>query len=307
MRSVPAQQPSDEIGESAQSLWETALEALPRIGVALAVIVIGWVASRGARVLLRRLLNRRRTPSFASVMSKVFGWALLAVVILVALAVTFPSVRPVDLLAGLGFFSVAIGFAFQDILENTLAGILLLFRQPFRAGDQIEVVGVLGSVVEINIRETRLVTFDGDTVVIPNRDVYKNVIRVRTERSHRRLGFEVGIGYEADADRAIADIVAALAEVPDVAREPAPAAVVSELGESTVTIRVLFWAPSRQQDGIRTLDAAIRAVKASLDADGIELPAQIVVLQAAPSFRAAIHGDADVTPGGGVRPDGPAT
>ena len=296
------QTPSDEIAESARSLWETAVESLPRVGVALLLVLVGWAVSRIARIAFRKVLRHRRTPSFARVISKVIGWAILAVSVLLAVAVTFPSVRPVDLLAGLGFFSVAVGFAFQDILENTLSGILLLFRQPFRAGDQIEVVGQVGTVVEITIRETRLLTFDGETVVIPNRDVYKSVIRVLTAAELRRLAFDVGIAYEADADRAIQVILEALADVAGVAAEPGPAALVSALGESAVTIRVRLWTGSRQHDAVRTLDAAIRAVKARLDADGIEMPAQIVVLQAAPSFKAAVQGDAEVTPAGAVRP-----
>ncbi len=298
-----AQEPSDEIAESARSLWETAVESLPRVAVALLLVLVGWAVSRIARVAFRNALRRRRTPSFGRVISKVIGWAILAVSVLLAVAVTFPSVRPVDLLAGLGFFSVAVGFAFQDILENTLSGILLLFRQPFRAGDEIEVVGEVGTVVEITIRETRLLTFDGETVMIPNRDVYKNVIRVRTAADLRRVVFDVGVAYEADTDRAIRAIMNALAEVNGVAADPGPAALVSALGESRVNIRVRLWTGSRQRDAVRTLDAAIRAVKARLEADGIEMPAQIVVLQAAPSFKAAVQGDAEVTPAGAVRHD----
>jgi hypothetical protein len=136
------------------------------------------------------------------VISKVAGWLLLVAVVLVAVAVTFPSVKPVDLLAGLGVFSLAIGFAFQDILENTLSGILLLFRQPFRSGDQIQVMDQVGTVEEINIRETRMTTFDGELVVVPNRDVYKNVIVVFTHGELRRQDFVVGVAFESDTEEA---------------------------------------------------------------------------------------------------------
>ncbi len=250
---------------------------------------------------MHRALERRRTPSFARVISKVVGWTVLTIVVLLAVAVTFPSVRPVNILAGLGFFSVAVGFAFQDILENTLAGILLLFRQPFQSGDQISVVGCSGTVTEINIRETRLRTFGGEVVIVPNRDVYKGVILVHTAHEHRRLEFAVGIAYENEADEATQLIVQALNTVPAVLSEPPPLALVNELGTSTVNIRVLFWASSHAADSIAATDAAIKAVKSSLDAAGIELPADVVVLQAAPSFKAAVQGDAEVTPAGGVK------
>lgn len=105
---------------------------------------------------------------------------------------------------------MAVGFAFQDILENTLAGVLLLFRQPFRSGDQIEVKEQSGTVEAITIRETQIWTFDGQLNLVPNRDVYKSVIRVQTHHELRRLEFVVGVAYENDPTDAINLIVAAL-------------------------------------------------------------------------------------------------
>jgi small conductance mechanosensitive channel len=292
---------TDEIAESANSLWETTLDSLPRLGTAIVIIAIGWAISRLVRWALRRYWTDRQTPSFARVMSKVIGWVVLAVVVLLAMAVTFPSVKPVDLLAGLGIFSVAVGFAFQDILENTLAGILLLFRQPFRSGDQITVVDRSGTVAGITIRETRLTTFDGELVVIPNRDVYKNVIDVHTHEDRRRIEFTVGIAYENDASEACREIVDALGDVDGIEAAPAPVALVDELGVSTVDIRTMFWVDSRRAASLKSRDDAIRAVKRRLDSAGIEMPADIVALQATPSFKAALQNEAEVTPAGSVR------
>ncbi len=298
-----AVEPTDEIRSSARSLWESLLDALPRLGVAIVIVFVGWGFSRGVRWLMRARLQRSRTPSFANVISKLTSWIVVIISVLVAAAVTFPSVKPVDLLAGLGFFSVAVGFAFQDILENTLAGVLLLFRQPFRSGDQINVVDRSGTVTEINIRETRITTFDGESVIIPNRDVYKNVILVHTHHDTHRLQFDIGIAYDNDAEQATRAIIEALTTVPGVEHDPPPEALVHQLGVSTVNIRALLWSNSRQHESITVLDAAIKAVKTRLDHDGIEMPANIVALQATPSFRAAIHGDAPLTPAGNLRPD----
>lgn len=299
----PSQSAADEVAESANSMWDSVLDAMPRIGVAVLIIGIGWVLSRAVRWVLRQyLLRRQKTPSFVTVMSKIGGWFVLFISVLSAVTITFPSVKPVDLLAGLGFFSVAIGFAFQDILENTLSGVLLLFRQPFESGDQIEVQEQAGTVEAITIRETRLKTFDGQLVVIPNRDVYKNVIRVQTHYADRRQSFTVGIAYENDASHATEVIAAALGTVDGVAAEPHPEALITELGVSTVDIEARFWSDPRQHEGRVLLDWAIKAVKLRLDEEGIEMPADIVALQATPSFRAALQGDGEVTPGGGVRP-----
>jgi small conductance mechanosensitive channel len=293
--------PDEEISESAKSLWESTTDAMPRVGVAAAIILVGWALARALRWLLHRRFSATRTASFARVMSKIASWIFVFVVVLIAIAITFPSVKPVDLLAGLGFFSVAVGFAFQDILENTLSGILLLFRQPFRSGDQITVMDRSGTVQGITIRETKLVTYDGELVVIPNRDVYKNVIDVHTHHDAHRVSFEVGIAYENDPDEAIDVIRSALGRVAGVRSDPSPSAIVSELGVSTVDITAYFWTDARRLDSLNARDAAIREVKAALDRAGIEMPAEIVALQATPSFRAALTGEREVTPGGGVR------
>ena len=280
---------TDEISDSARSVVETTVAALPRIGIALAVVLAGWGLSRLVRAVLHIVLRRRQTPSFALVMSKIGGWIVLAVATLGAIAVTFPSVKPVDLLAGLGFFSVAVGFAFQDILENTLAGVLLLFRQPFRSGDQIEVKDHSGTVQAITIRETRIRTFDGQLVLVPNRDVYKSVIRVQTHFELRRMEFMVGVAYENDAVEAARVIVEALGTVEGISPEPAPEALLSELSMSTVDLQVWFWTDPTQHESLTTLSRAIAVTKAHLDAAGIEMPAEIVVLQGTPSLRAALE------------------
>ena len=297
----PTEEATQEIADSATGLWATTLDAIPRLGVAVVIIVAGWAASRLVRAGLYRLWTRRQTPSFATVMSKVVGWIVLVVVVLLAIAVTFPSVRPVDILAGLGFFSVAVGFAFQDILENTLAGILLLFRQPFRSGDQITVMERSGTVSNITIRETRLRTYDGELVVIPNRDVYKNVIDVHTHEPLHRVDFTVGIAYENDAAEATRVAVEALETVEGVATTPSPTALVVNLGVSTVDIQAMFWADSQRGDSVRVKDAAIKAVKLHFEAADIEMPADIIALQATPSFKAALQNEAEVTPAGSVR------
>ena len=310
MNQLPAQEqstndkssePIEEITESVGGTWEATIEALPRIGIAVVVLLIGWLIGRIVRRLLFRALKPGHSPSFAQVMSKLAGWTVMFVFFLAAMTVAFPSVKPVDLLAGLGFFSVAVGFAFQDILENTLSGVLLLFRQPFESGDQIEVEGHSGTVESITIRETRIKTFDGQLLVIPNRDVYKGAIRVQTHYDDRRIAFMVGIAYENDPDEACRVITHVLSTVQGVASDPPPEALVTQLGVSTVDIEARLWCGPAQRESRIVLDRAIKAVKVALDEAGIEMPAEIVALQATPSLRAAIQGDHELTPGGSVR------
>ncbi len=238
-------------------------------------------------------------PSFVTVISKLTGWVVLALFVMSAATALFPSVQPVDVLAGLGFFSVAVGFAFQDILENLLSGVLLLFRQPFRSGDQVTIGELSGTVQAITIRETRIKTFDGQLVIIPNRDVYKGVITVLTHYPSRRLSFIVGIAYENDADEACAVIERSLEDLDRIDAAPGPEALVTSLGVSTVDIDVRFWCGPDQHETRIALDRAVTRAKRALEQAGIEMPADIVALQATPSLRAALY-DRAITPGGGV-------
>lgn len=293
---------TDELADSANSFVDSTIDALPRLGVALFLGLLGYGIAKLVRYLLYRSLSTSQTESFARVMSKIASWVVLGLVIGVAVTITFPSVKPVDLLAGLGFFSVAVGFAFQDILENTLSGVLLLLRQPFQSGDQIVVDGNEGTVEAITIRETRMRQYDGQLLVVPNRDVYKNAIRVQTDREHRRIAFTVGVAYEADLETVQSVVLDALRSVDNVRTTPEPEVLVVELAASTINLDVRCWVDSSQHDARLALDAVIRATKRVLDEEGIEMPSDIMALQATSSFRAALH-DRPVTDGGSVAKD----
>lgn len=292
---------TDEVAQSATRLLETLAAALPRVGIALALVAVGWLVSRAVRMLLRRLFLRNQPPSFARVMSRLVGWLVVVLSVLFALAVTFPSVQPVDVLAGLGFFSVAAGFAFQDVLKNLLAGLLLLFRQPFAGGDQVRLLDHEGVVEQITIRETVLRTFDGRRVLIPNSDVSQNPLVIDTAFRWRRSSFVVGVAYEADLSVALDAVLRGLRGVDGVMADPAPEAILVELGPATVDIEARFWSAPRQPEVLAVQTRAIHAVKTALEDAGVEMPSEIIALQATASFAAALRGE-QVTPGGNVAP-----
>ena len=303
----------EELQESATSAWETLVAALPRVGIAVGVLATFVMTGRILRPLVRRRLVRHRTPSFARVFAKLTSAAMSVVGVLLAVTIVFPSVRPVDVLSGAGVLTIAAGFAFQDILQNMLAGVLLLFRQPFRGGDQIQVGDLTGTVEEINIRETVITTFDGRRILVPNAKVYTDVIQVQTAHKTIRSNFIVGIAYESDMARARRIAIEAVGAVEGVVSDPPPEALYVELESSTVNLDIRFWCDAHQLETRRTLSRAIEAVKTAFDADGIEMPSQVIALQATSSLAAALHGG-EVTPGGSiadrqasphVRPDRP--
>ena len=288
-------------------MLETLMNALPRILVGLAVAVALWLIGKGVGALVRRRYLRRERPSFAHVMSRVVSLLATTIGLLSAATIIFPTVKPVDVLGSLGIFSIAVGFAFRDILENLLAGLLLLFRAPFRTGDEIEVADSRGTVVEINLRETVLRTYEGRQVLVPNATVYKNRIVVQTGYGSVRTEVVVGVAYETDLDRARSVAQEALEGVHGVLAEPAPRVLVDELGTSTVDVRLLFWTAPQQATVRVVRDRVLRAALTAFDAAGIEMPADIVVLQGTPSLKAALRGEGrEPTPGGGLAAADPA-
>lgn len=121
---------------------------------------------------------------------------------MLAVTIVAPSLTPGDLIAGLGVRSVAIGFALKDILQNMLAGILILLRQPFEVGDKVVSGGHEGTVERIETRATLIKTYDGRRVVITNTDIYTDSVTVNTAYDTRRSQYDIAIGCNDDWNKA---------------------------------------------------------------------------------------------------------
>lgn len=282
-----------------------AAEPLVRVGVALAILLGGLTVSRFVRAVLRRPLTARRGPSFGRVMSRLVGMAVSVAALSIAVTVAFPSVKPVDLFAGLGIVSIAAGFAFQDILSNLLSGLLLLIRQPFRSGDEIKVNGAGGVVEGITIRETTLRTYDGQRLIIPNRDVYQSTIEVRTAFEARRTTVTVGVGYDDDLDEARRTAVETMRSTDGVMTEPPPQAQLVGFGGSSMDIELRFWTAPDQATVREVTDRVIAAVKAAYDSRGIDIPFPIRTLGVPGGLDVRVRRDGSgPSDGSGGRSDG---
>lgn len=282
--------PTDELEDTARNILESVLESLPLIGIALVVLLVSYLIARGIRSLLRSRLAEGRSESFARVFSKLGFAAVITLGVLVAVTVVFPSVKPGDLIAGLGVFSIAIGFAFQDILSNLLAGILILLRQPFEIGDQIEVEGQTGTVEDITIRETQLRTFGGEKIVIPNAEVYQNIVRVQTAYGPKRTVLEVGLDDHEDQDKATEVVLDAVRSVDGVVADPAPQVFFTGFGESTTNFDLRYWTEPEQATVRAVQDRVVRTVSRALKDAGIDMPSPITELDARPSFAESFAG-----------------
>lgn len=267
--------------EQASDFIDGIVDALPRLSIAITVLVVGWLAARVIRSLLRPRLARSRTPSFGNVAAKLVSYAVILVATLMAATIVFPSVQPVDMIASLGILSIAAGFAFQDILSNLLSGILLIIRQPFVSGDQISVNGYHGTVDGITIRETRITTFDGHQVIIPNRDVYQNAIDVQTTHRAVRTSVIVGCSYDDDLGQVVRAASEALASVDGVLDDPAAETYFTEFGDSAINLDLRYWTEPQQAEIRRVQHEVVMAVKAAFDDADLDIPFPIRTLQSA--------------------------
>lgn len=258
--------------DQVDSWVDGAIKLIPNFTVALLVLLIAFILGTIFRFVVRRHLQRRSRPNLGEVLGSLVKWCVVLVGFLLAATIVMPSLKPGDLVAGLGVGSVAIGFAFKDILQNWLAGLLLLIRQPFEIGDQIKVAEFEGTVYRIETRATLIDTYDGQRVVMPNSDIYTNAVLVKTAHPSRRSDYEIGIGYSDNIGLACDVIRDAIAGVGGVFADPAPEALPWDLAASWVTIRARWWTSSTQSDETHVRARVIQAVKEALDEAGIDMP-----------------------------------
>jgi small-conductance mechanosensitive channel len=265
------------------------LEQLPAIASGVFIfgvfVVVGWVMRRGVR---RLLLWRTERSSFAEVVSRLVRLGVVIVGLLVALVIAVPSVNLGQVVANLGLTSVALGFAFKDILQNSLAGLLLLFREPFRTGDEIEVDDWRGVVEAISIRETRVRTFDNRRLLIANTDIYGKVVAVQTAYTSVRTVLSIGIDYDGDLDHAQRVVLDATRAVDGVLTTPACEAHFTSFEPSILQLELRFWTAPFQRAVNAVTDRVVQAVKAACDAEDVALPADIVEVDLRTGARRAL-------------------
>ncbi|MEM7729284.1 MAG: mechanosensitive ion channel family protein [Pseudomonadota bacterium] len=248
------------------------ISMLPNLLLAALIILLFWLVGGFAKKqAIKRFRNHDR-PGLGKAIGRLLKIVVLVVGIAVALAVVAPSVKLSTLLGSLGVGSVAIGFAFKDILQNWLAGLLILLRQPFKLGDQIEAAGFEGTVEDIQTRATIVRTYNGEHAIIPNSKLYTESVLVKTKTSLSRGEYTIGVSYDADIDAVLDLIVSELGKVEGITDDPAPEAHTWELGDSSVNILARWWTKAEKAEQVRIRGLAVRAVKLALDKAGIDIP-----------------------------------
>ncbi|RFP66957.1 mechanosensitive ion channel family protein [Hymenobacter lapidiphilus] len=264
------------------SMGTTFMAMLPNLLIGLVVLAIFLFIARGVRSGVERLTAiRHQSQSLTLLLSRLAYLFVVLLGVLVMFTVMIPSFTPTSLISALGIGGVAIGFAFKDIFQNFLAGILLLLTEPFRINDQIKYKDFEGTVETIQARATTIKTYDGRRVVIPNAELFINAVTVNTAYDMRRLEYDFGIGYGDNIAQARQVMLAAVQSIPGVLSDPEPEALVVEIGESTIDIRLRWWInPPRRADYMKSKDAVLELVKNKLTEAGIDqpFPTQVVLL-----------------------------
>lgn len=253
-----------------------ALETLGRLtlkdwliagGLVIASVIVARVLAR----LLRRLLGA--TPvseNGAHVVGRFVAYLIVIVGVVYALNTVNVPIGP--LLGALGVAGLALAFALQDLAENLIAGVTMQIRQPIKRGDEIKTNDFEGTVLDITLRTVIIDTFDGERVHLPNAMVWKNPILDATQRNTRRTTLMVGVAYDTDLDRAKEVLEEAVKATDGVLEHPAPLALVTEFGDSSINFAVRYWHRPRMANLWRVRDEVARQIKRSLDKAGIEIP-----------------------------------
>lgn len=259
---------------------ETFVASVPEIIAAVLVVIVFAFLARAARTASDRLMRRTTDHGpLRGLISNTTYVAVLGAGLFVALGVLQLDTVLTSALAGLGILGLALGFAFQDIAQNFVSGILITLRRPFTDGDLVETNGYFGTIEGVDLRATRIRTLEGQLVRIPNGAVYGNAVVNFDQGGIRRLDLACGTSYGDDLEKAKRVALDAMEDVEG--RDPSrdPEFFYREFGGSSIDFVVRFWlADTKQRTYLRAQSDAIMKLKAAFDENDVGIPFPITTL-----------------------------
>jgi small-conductance mechanosensitive channel len=250
------------------------LAQLPRLIAALVIVLASLFVARLARLIVRRAVRQRQTHRNLQIAVGRLAYVLaVALCVLLAATVAFPSFTVGSLIQLLGVSGVVVGFAFKDIFQNFLAGILLLVTNPFAIGDQIVVDAFEGTVEEIQTRATLIRTYDHRRVVVPNADLFTKSVTVNTAFPTRRIRYDLAVKGDVDLAKArqVASDVLTSGHIDGVEKDPKAAVLLLALGGPSVTLRLVWWSRSEHGEYLLVQDRVLDAIHDAFASAGIAL------------------------------------
>lgn len=277
--------------EKLDSWGDTLIAMLPNLVVAIIVLVLFWLIGRLARNLMQKALRRAGTrATVIRLIGTVITLVLITVGLFIALGVLRLDRTVTSLLAGAGVIGLALGFAFQNLAANFLAGTMISIQRTYREGDVIETSGHFGTVQEITLRTTRLLTPEGQMVLVPNKGAFETPLVNYTATGRRRVDLAVGVSYGDDLEKAKQIALDAVGEIEGRLEDREPEIFFEEFGSSSINFVVRFWVPfQRQTDYLSPRSEAVMRIKRAFDDNDLTIPFPIRTLDF------GIHGGVTVT------------
>ncbi|CAH0999784.1 Small-conductance mechanosensitive channel [Neolewinella maritima] len=273
-----------DLGTVFTNTWESFLESIPGLLLALIIFIVGlFIARYIAKFFGSRILSRMDDPLMGRFLVTSLRLLIITGAILLALQAAGLSGIASAIFGALGASAVILGFAFRDIGENFISGIILAFNRPFGVNDTIRVVDHFGKVKSLQFRYTHIKTFDGKDVYIPNSDVLTQPVQNYTADGFIRYDFMVGIAYEDDIQGAKDSIQHVLDNHRLIIRDDTHINFVAEdeLAASTVNLKVYFWVDTTdfRAGALQVRGEVIRDIKNQIDKTGYSLPADITEIK----------------------------
>ncbi|WP_374405766.1 mechanosensitive ion channel family protein [Pelagerythrobacter sp.] len=254
-------------------MGRTAIEMLPSLAIGVVLLFVTAMVARGAVKLTGGLTGRSHIRNdlkeLIQTLTKLLVWIIG---VLLVMTIVVPGFTFGGMVAGLGIGALAIGFAFQDIFENFLAGVLIMLREKMHIGDTIEAEGVDGTVEKITLRETHVRQFSGELTILPNSMIFKNAVKIVTDPGTRRFQLMVGVSYDADLAQSQQVIRDAVASVDGLMEDKGVDVFAREFGASSIDFLVRWWVDTRQNSLFTVHNDVVFAIKQALDAAEIEIP-----------------------------------
>jgi len=268
--------------ESIKDLVVALLLLIPRILIAALFLLIFYFLYRAIRKLVLGSLGRAHVDnSIKEMLSSLIKWGVMGFGLIIACNQI--GIQITALLAGVSVVGLAIGFAAQETLANFIAGIVIFWDKPFKVGDWVTVQDTFAQVLRVTFRSTRMLTMDGEVMVLPNTSALSNKLINHSTHPLQRVNIQIGIAYKESIDRARGVLLGLTTGDKRIVEDPPPVVVVKECADSSVNLVLRFWIKDESLDRVMTYEFLEKA-KNALDEARIQIPfphRQVIVEESA--------------------------
>ncbi len=270
----------DLVVEKVTHWGENFVSMLPNFILAFLALIIFYFLAKLLSKIVQKILERSiNNESLSVLLAKITYILTITVGTFVALSVLNLEKTVTSLLAGAGIIGLALGFAFQDIATNFISGFLMAAKRPFKVGDVIESINHRGIVRHINIRTTEIISFQGQQIIIPNKELFQNALINDSAYGQKRIDLEVGISYGEDLERVRSITVDAVKAIPGKIDDKETSLVFHAYGDSSINFTIMVWVEfSSELNFLKSQSEAIIAIKKAYDANDIMIPFPIRTL-----------------------------